>query len=103
MVISIKAGKPGPLRLGNRWSRICLIDSSDVQSLLIKTPDRVALWSAVFNSVNGGLEVSRRAFELLGLRARLVDIHYLSGNALALMRRMELPRDWWFNVTQRAP
>jgi hypothetical protein len=63
----------------------------------------VALWSAVFNSVNGGLEVSRRAFELLGLRARLVDIHYLSGNALALMRRMELPRDWWFNVTQRAP
>jgi hypothetical protein len=77
--------------------------TGDVQSLLVKTPDRVALWSAVFNGVNAGLEVSRRALELLGRRARLVDIYYLSSDALALMRRMELPRDWWFNVTQRAP
>ena len=74
-----------------------------MKSLLVKTPVRVALWSAVFNSVNAGLEVSRRALELLGRRARLVDIYYLSTDALALMRRMELPRDWWFNVAQRAP
>jgi hypothetical protein len=74
--------------------------SSTVRSLLVKVPDRLALWSAVFNSVNAGLEVSRRAFELTGRRARLVDLHYFSGNALTLMRRMELPRDWWLNVTQ---
>jgi hypothetical protein len=42
---------------------------SDIQSLLVKAPDRVALWSAVFNSVNAGLEVSRRALDLLGRRA----------------------------------
>jgi hypothetical protein len=66
-----------------------------VESLLVKRPDRVAIWSAVFNSVNVSLEVSRCALELLGRRARLTDLHYLSGNALALMERMELPREWW--------
>lgn len=71
----------------------------DVQSLLVKAPDRVALWSAVFNTVNAGLEVSRRALDLLGRRARLLDLYYLSGNALALMRRMELPRDWWSDTS----
>jgi hypothetical protein len=69
----------------------------NVQSLLVKAPDRVALWSAVFNSVNAGLEVSRRALDLQGRRARLLDLYYLSGDALALMQRMELPRDWWFS------
>lgn len=75
---------------------------STVQSLLEKAPDRVAVWSAVFNSVNAGLEVSRRAFEVTGRRARLLDLHYFSGNALALMERMELPRDWWLAVRQTA-
>ena len=75
---------------------------STAQSLLEKTPDRVAVWSAVFNSVNAGLEVSRRAFELTGRRARLLDLHYFSGNALALMQRMGLPRDWWLAVRQPA-
>lgn len=70
----------------------------DIQSLLVKAPDRDALWSAVFNSVNAGLEVSRRALNLQGRRARLLDLGYLSGDALALMERMELPRDWWFNT-----
>jgi hypothetical protein len=55
----------------------------------------VAIWSAVFNSVNVSLEVSRRALELLGRRARLTDLHSSSGNALALMERMKLPREWW--------
>jgi hypothetical protein len=67
----------------------------DVQSLLVNAPDRVAMWSAVFNTVSAGLEVSRRALDLLGHRARLLNLYYLSGNALALMRRMELRRDWW--------
>lgn len=71
--------------------------SGNVHSQLSKAPERVARWSAVFNSVNAGLEVSRRALDLQGRRARLLDLCYLSGEALALMQRMELPRDWWFN------
>jgi hypothetical protein len=58
----------------------------------------VAIWSAVFNSVNASLEVSRRALELLGRHARLIDLHYLSGNALSLMKRMDLPREWWSSL-----
>jgi hypothetical protein len=69
-----------------------------VESLLVKRPDRVAIWSAVFNSVNASLEVSRRALELLGRHARLIDLHYLSGNALSLMKRMDLPREWWSSL-----
>jgi hypothetical protein len=42
----------------------------------------VAIWSAVFNAGNASLEVSRRALELLGCRARLIDLGYRSNNAL---------------------
>ena len=75
------------------WQLPASPDSAE--SLLVKRPDRVAIWSAVFNSASASLEISRRALELLGRRARLIDLGYWSGNALALMERMDLPREWW--------
>jgi hypothetical protein len=75
------------------WQFPASTDSAE--ALLVRNPDRVAIWSAVFNAVNASLEVSRRALELLGHRARLIDLGYRCGNALLLMERMDLPREWW--------
>ncbi len=75
------------------WQLPASTDSAEV--LLVRNPDRVAIWSAVFNATNASLEVSRRALEILGRRARLIDLGYRSKNALLLMERMGLPREWW--------
>jgi len=71
------------------------VSADSAEALLVRNPDRVAVWSAVFNAANASLEVSRRGLELLGRHARLIDLRYRSNNALLLMERMELPRAWW--------
>ena len=77
------------------WQLPASADSAEL--LLVRNPDRVAMWSAVFNTGSASVEVSRRALELLGRRARLIDLGYRSKNALLLMhssagaRRLSLP------------
>jgi len=67
-------------------------------ALLVRNPDREAMWSAVFNAANASLEVSRRALELLGYRARVIDLGHRVNNALLFMQRMDLPREWWSDL-----
>jgi hypothetical protein len=75
------------------WRQIDM--TGDQPSILMTRPDRVAVWSPVFAAASFAVAPASRALGLLDRRARLRDTGYWSENGLQLMRRMDLPREWW--------
>lgn len=76
------------------WEEVTLAEGT--RAIVIR-PDRVAVWSAVLICAAPAVVPAARALQLLDHRARSRDLGHWVENTLALMRRMSLPREWWFN------
>lgn len=76
------------------WEEITLAEGT--QAFVIR-PDRVAVWSAVLISAAPAAMPAARALQLLDHRARSRELGDWVGSTLDLMRRMSLPREWWWS------
>jgi hypothetical protein len=77
--------------IGN-WEQVTLEDGTIA---MVSRPDRVAVWGAVLVAAAPAVVPAARAVQLLGHHARLAEIDVWVGRSLDLMRRMNLPPEWW--------
>jgi hypothetical protein len=76
------------------WEEVALAEGT--RALVIR-PDRVAVWSAVLICAAPAVVPAARALQLLDHRARTRELGHWVDSTLDLMRRMNLPREWWSN------
>lgn len=76
----------------DNWEQVTLEDGTIA---MVSRPDRVAVWGAVLVAAAPTVVPAARAVQLLGHHARLVEIDAWVGRSLDLMRRMNLPPEWW--------
>lgn len=79
------------------WEEVILAGG---QRAFVIRPDRVAVWGAALVSAAPATIPAGRALQLLDHRARLLEVDHWVDATLDLMRRMDLPREWWW--TNRA-
>jgi hypothetical protein len=68
---------------------------ADGSKAWVARPDRVAVWSAVLVAAAPAVYPAIRALQLLDHRARLLEVKQWMEGVFALMRRMDLPTEWW--------
>ena len=83
--------------IGN-WEELVMDDGT--RAMVIR-PDREAVWGAVLIAAAPAVTPATRALELLDHRARRREIVHWVDNALDLMQRMDLPREWWWSNRAR--
>jgi len=74
------------------WEEVTLAEG--MRALVIR-PDRVAVWSAVLICAAPAVVPAARALQLLDHRARSCELGRWVDSTLGLMRRMDLPPEWW--------
>jgi hypothetical protein len=74
------------------WTEVTM---SDGTKAVVISPHRVAVWGAVLVAAAPAIIPASRALRLLDHRARLIEVDRWRNNTLSLMRRMDLPRNWW--------
>jgi len=83
--------------IGN-WEELVMGDGT--RAIVIR-PDREAVWGAVLIAAAPAVTPATRALKLLDYSARRSEIVHWIDNALDLMRRMDLPREWWWSNRTR--
>ena len=86
--------RPRARAVTGSWEEVTLAEGT--RALVIR-PDRVAVWSAVLISAAPAVVPAARALQLLDHRARSRELGDWVGSTLDLMRRMDLPREWWWS------
>jgi hypothetical protein len=76
----------------DNWESVTLEDGT---MAMVSRPDRVAVWGAVLVAAAPAVVPAARALQLLGHRARLVEINDWIDRTVDLMRRLDLPPEWW--------
>jgi hypothetical protein len=74
------------------WEEVTLPEGTRV---LVLRPDRIAVWGAVLICAAPAVVPTARALQLLDHRARSREVGLWVTSTLDLMRRMDLPREWW--------
>jgi hypothetical protein len=64
------------------------------KAVLVPDPDRVAVWAAVLASARFAETAARRALELLGYNARLIELERWVRGTFRLIKQMDLPTYW---------
>lgn len=75
------------------WTEVIM---SDGTKAVVISPNRVAVWGAVLVAAAPAMFPAARALRLLDHRFTLIQVDHWRSNTLSLIRRMDLPRSWWY-------
>ena len=80
--------------VAGNWKQVIMTDGTRA---MVISPHRVAVWGAVpSRRCSGQSSRQARALGLLDHRARLIEVDRWRSSTLSLIRRMDLPRSWWW-------
>jgi hypothetical protein len=75
------------------WTEVIMNDGTKA---VVISPNRVAVWGAVLVAAAPAIFPAARALRLLDHWATLIQVDRWRSNTLSLIRRMDLPRSWWY-------
>ena len=79
--------------VAGNWKQVIMTDGTRA---MVISPHRVAVWGAVLVVAAPAIFPAARALGLLDHRARLIEVDRWRSSTLSLIRRMNLPRSWWW-------